>query len=110
MTSAASIQVGGIYSVNDGQGHYGVAKLLVHEGGVCHVRLYKQTFPTRPATLDITKLSLGRAGEPEFGIGHLPIREGEFLHWQPVLITTSPVTPEELDTYNDWKEARGSVL
>jgi hypothetical protein len=110
VSSAASIRVGGIYSVDDGAGHYGVAKLLAHENGIYHVRLYKQTFPVRPAALDIGTLSLGTAGEPEFGIGHLPIREAEFLHWQPVLIASSTVTAEELESCDRWKQAGGGVF
>ena len=95
MSATVSFQVGGIYSTDDGGGRYGVVKLLAHEDGICHVRLYKQQFSTRPATLDLSTLSLGRAGELDFGIGHLPIREAEFLHWQPVIVATSSVTPEE---------------
>ncbi len=40
MNSTASIQFGGIYSPATDGGHQGLAKLLAHEDGDCHVRLY----------------------------------------------------------------------
>jgi hypothetical protein len=109
--SSASLQVGGIYSTADGKGGYGVVKLLAHGNGICHVRIYKQKFATRPATVDVGGLSLGKLGDPDgFGMGHIPMRESGFLEWQPVLITTTTVTPEELDGYKSWKESGGGVF
>src|SRR4051794_35090648 len=70
-----ALEVGGIYSINDGK-DYGIVKLLVHEDHVCHVRVYKQKFPTRPVSIDVNNLSLGKPGDPDgFGMGHIPMRE-----------------------------------
>ncbi len=109
--ASASLQVGGIYSTADGKSGYGVVKLLAHGDGICHVRVYKQKFTTRPTTVDVGSLSLGKPGDPDgFGMGHIPMREAGFLEWQPVLITTSTVTPDELEGYKIWKESGGGVF
>lgn len=97
---ATALQVGGIYSTADGEDGYGVVKLLAYEDGICHVRIYKQKFKTRPTVVDISTLSLGKPGDPDgFGMGHIPMREAGFLAWQPVLIIHNPVTTEELEGY-----------
>lgn len=108
---STSLQVGGIYSTADGKGSYGVVKLLAYGDGICHVRIYKQTFTQRPTKVDVASLSLGKLGDSDgFGMGHIPLREAGFLEWQPVLITTSTVTPEELEGYMMWKERGGGVF
>jgi hypothetical protein len=109
--ASASLQVGGIYSTADGKGGYGVVKLLAYGDGICHVRIYKQKFTTRPTTVDVGSLSLGKPGDPDgFGMGHIPVREAGFLEWQPVLITNTTVTPDELEGYKIWKESGGGVF
>jgi hypothetical protein len=110
--SPPSFQAGGIYSiVNDGDGGFGIVKLLVYENGVCHVRIYKQKFQSRPQSVEPANLSLGKIGDPDgFGMGHLPIQESTFIKWQPVLMKQSPVTEEELEGYKIWKEAGGGAF
>jgi hypothetical protein len=105
---SAVLEVGGIYSTDDGKGRFGVVKLLAYSDGICHVRVYKQKFSTRPTTIDVASLSLGMPGDPDgFGMGHIPLREAGFLEWHPRLITKTAVTTEELDGYNIWKQEGG---
>ena len=109
--SGASLEVGGIYSTADGKGGFGVVKLLAHADSICHVRVYKQKFQSRPTTVEVGSLSLGKPGDPDgFGMGHIPMREAGFLEWQPVLITKTTVTPDELEGYKIWKESGGGVF
>src|SRR5206468_3276370 len=54
----ANLEVGGLYSINSGDGQFGVAKLLAYGDGICHVRIYAQKFSSRPATVDTSILSL----------------------------------------------------
>lgn len=105
--ASASLQVGGIYSTIDGDGGFGVVKLLAHEKGICHARIYKQKFSTRPTTVDVGSLSLGSLwlGKPgDDPDSHYPIISDGFFEWQPVLITTATVTPDELEGYMSWKQ------
>jgi hypothetical protein len=109
--SVAKLEVGGIYSINNGDGHYGVAKLLAYGDGICHVRIYAQKFDSRPVTVDASSLSLGKFDAPGGGgLGHLPLREAGFLQWKPVLITKTAVAPDELDGYNMWKQGGGGAF
>ena len=109
--SSAKLEAGGIYSINNGDGHFGVAKLLAYGDGICHVRIYAQKFESRPTTIDVSTLSLGKIDDPNGGgLGHLPLREAGFLQWQPMLITKTAVTPDELDGYKMWKEAGGGAF
>jgi hypothetical protein len=109
--SSMKLEVGGVYSINNGGGQFGVAKLLDYGDGICHVRVYAQKFSTRPATIDIPTLTLGRLDDSGgSGLGHLPLREAGFLAWQPVLIARTKVTPDELDGYKMWKEAGGGAF
>jgi hypothetical protein len=104
-------EVGGIYSTIDDKSSYSIVKVLAHEDGVTHVRLYKQKFQSRPVTVDVATLSLGKIDEPGgFGMGHLPLKDETFRQWQPVLITKSVVTPDELEGYKAWKAAGGGAF
>jgi len=108
---SAELVVGGIYSISDDDGRFGIAKLLARDEGICHVRLYKQKFPSRPEKVDPLDLSLGSIYDQDgFGMGHLPLQDDAFRAWQPVLILKTPVTFEELDGYRMWKEAGGGVF
>src|SRR5690349_133431 len=87
-------------------------KLLAYADGICHLRIYKQRFSTRPASVDVGSLSLGEPGDPDgFGAGHISMREAGFLEMQPVLMTTIPVTPERAGGLQDLEgERRWRVL
>ncbi len=104
-------QAGGIYSIDNGDGSYGVVKLLVYENDIFHVAIYKQKFQTRPEKIDISRLSFGTPNDPDgFGIGHLPLSKVSFLEWRPEFITLSGVTADELEGYKMWKEDKGGVF
>jgi len=99
---------GGLYTVESEPGKFGAAKLLVYEDGICHVRLYREEYPSRPATLDPTKLTLGGADDKEgFSLGHVPLREESFRAWKPVLAGKAEVKEEELEGYRIWKKDGG---
>jgi len=86
-------------------------KLLARDEGICHVRVYKQKFGSRPERVDPSKLSLGTIHDKDgFGMGHLPLSDEAFRAWQPVLISKTLVTSEELEGYRMWKEASGGVF
>jgi len=99
---------GGIYTIEDGTGKYGVAKVLVVDPEAVHVRVYKNKFDSRPLEIDPTTLSLGTVfTDTEFGIGHLPLTSEGFTNWRPMLVMQSTVSQEELTGYELWKEGGG---
>lgn len=99
---------GGLYTVESDPGKFGAAKLLAYEDGICHVRLYREEYPNRPATLDPAKLTLsGADGKQGFSLGHVPLREESFRAWKPVLAGKAEVKEEELEGYRIWKEEGG---
>ncbi len=105
-----AIAAGGVYSVNRGEGEFGVTKVLVLADGVAHIRIYKNKFAERPTEIDLAELTLGGVDDPDgFGIGHLPIQEAEFRSWEPQLLAQTAVMEEELEGFNMWKEGGGGV-
>jgi len=110
-TQSESLRTGALYSVSSETGAFGIAKILVLEPGVVHVKIYKQTFPTRPKSIDPASLTLGDMGDPDgFSIEHLPLARQVFLSWDPVFISRQNVSDAELEGYKMWKEARGGVF
>ncbi|HET9363350.1 MAG TPA: hypothetical protein VFP71_00025 [Candidatus Angelobacter sp.] len=101
---------GSYYSIVDGD-TFSIAKILKLEDDVVHVRIYKQHFPQRPRSIDISALTLGTINDEDgFGMGHLPLRLATFQESEPSFVTYSQIKPEELEGYNLWKEtADGGV-
>src|SRR5438034_3146824 len=106
-----SLAAGDVCSVRSGDGTtYSIAKVLARDPGIIHVRVYKEKFKWRPDRADTTHLSLGTIHDSDgVGVGHLPLSEGEFGLWEPIIIRREEVSVEELDGYDIWKESRGGV-
>jgi len=103
-------RVGGLYSTDDGKGQFSVVKILVLEPDAVHVRIYQQKFWSRPTSIDPTLLTLGKLGDKEFSIGHLPLSRKTFASWEPVFISQQSVSEHELEGYKTWKEAKGGLF
>jgi hypothetical protein len=102
--------VGGLYSFDDGEGGFRIAKVLAIDGGAVHVRTYKNKFTSRPKEVATSTLSLGSIDdEGGGGIGHLPLSPEGFAAWRPVFIMGSSVSEEELEGYRLWKDYGGGV-
>jgi hypothetical protein len=95
-----------LYSVRSGD-RFKVAKILVLEDDGVHIRLYKETFSSRPQVTDTLSLTLGKLGDEELGIGHLPLSRGAFVSWDPKLVARENVLPSELEGYQFWKNGSG---
>ena len=102
---------GALYSVDDGEGHFRVAKVLdVDETGV-HIRLYKNKFSTRPVQVQPATLDLGSIHDPDgFGMGHMPLSYSAFLAWEPTFLTAQGLDEDELEGYRYWQEAQGGYF
>ena len=109
-TSEAPVP-GALYSVDDGAGHFRVAKVLaVDEGGV-HIRLYKNKFGVRPVQVDVSILDLGSIHDPDgFGMGHMPLAYAAYLTWEPVFLMGTGLDENELEGYRYWQDAQGGYF
>jgi hypothetical protein len=106
----AALQVGGLYSVENGKGGYVVAKILVLDPAVVHVRVYRDVFSSRPVQVNEGVLTLGTLRDPNgFGMGHLPLSRRTFAAWKPQFIKASTVSARELDGYEAWKKSGGGL-
>jgi len=100
-----ALKAGAICSVDDGDGKFGVVKILVIDNDIAHIRIYKNKYNQRPVSIDTKTLSLGSIfDEDGFGIGHTPLDRKGFDNWDPVVITYEEVSAEELEGYQIWKE------
>ena len=105
------VAAGAICSVDDGEGWFRFAKVLVVDDLAVHIRLYKPRFKDRPISVLDQDLILGSYKDPDgFGIGHLPLSRKAFEAWKPVVIRQAKVEPEELDGYRQWQESGGGVF
>src|SRR5947207_9603396 len=74
------LKVGGIYSVENDNGRFGVVKILALEPSIVHIRIYTNSFATRPERIDPSTLYLGSIlDDDEFGIGHVPLSRNGFV-------------------------------
>jgi len=100
-----------LYSIDNGDGEFGIVKIIVLEPQAVHVRLYKQKFAIRPVSIDAKSLTLGSIDDKDgFGIGHLPLSRNEFESWEPIFLTQQSVSQEELDGYEMWKQGSGKTF
>ena len=105
------VKEGALYTMDDGDGFYRVVKILATDDRGVHIRMYKNTWKERPASVDSSSLSLGQVNDPEgFGMGHLPLSKKSFVAARPVFLQDGQVTDEELEGYRMWKEGGGNYF
>jgi hypothetical protein len=102
-------RVGGLYSFRDKK-EFGILKVLGLDSDAVHVRIYQQKFAVRPATVDPNTLTLGKLGDENFSIGHLPLSRKSFSSWDPVFVSQQTVREEELEGYRIWQRAQGGAF
>ena len=87
-----------------------IAKVLVVEPSIVHLRIYKNKFPERPENVDESALELGTIHDVDgFGVGHVPLSSRDFLSLDPEFIKHGAVLKAELGGYEYWKEVGGGV-
>lgn len=102
-------RAGGLYSVREGAG-FGIAKVLVVDSAAVHVRVYQQKYASRPTTIDPGTLTLGKLGDKDFSIGHVPLSRKSFSSWDPIFLNQQSVSEDELDGYRIWQHGNGGVF
>jgi hypothetical protein len=103
-TKPKKIKAGSICSVDEGDGKFGIVKILVISDEIIHLKIYTNKYTERPIAVDINTLSTGSVyDEDEFGIGHLPANRKVFDSWSPIAIAFDEVTNDDLEGYEIWK-------
>jgi hypothetical protein len=99
------IRPGSICTIEDGEGKFGIVKVLVINSEEAHLKIYKNKYAQRPAQVDISTLSLGSINDKEggFGIGHIPLEREGFDNWKPVAVAFEELTEDDLAGYEIWK-------
>jgi hypothetical protein len=98
------IKAGSICTIEDGEGKFGIVKVLVINDIEAHIKLYKNKYNQRPNKVDIKTLNLGGIGDKNgFGIGHIPLDREGFDNWKPESVDFEEVTESDLYGYNLWK-------
>ena len=101
--------VGGIYLNPSEDGSFAVFKVTAVDDGGVHVRLFANKYRNRPSDIEIEKLTVGGIGWPEgTGIGHLPLSFEAIGKWTVEFVKQVPVTDDEFDDYDMWKEDIGT--
>src|ERR1700733_10343977 len=107
----SKIMPGTICTVDDGEGFYRVAKVLVIDDAGFHMRLYKNRWKERPETVDMSTLTLGSIHDKDgFGMGHVPLTSRASAAWKPVVMENEKVRQEDLDGYEIWKDSGGGYF
>ena len=89
--------------VKDSTGRsFGIVKILKIEGDIYHIRTYGVSYESRPSENDVKDIKPNHSA----GIGHLPISRQQFTQWKPEVILNQPVSLEELEGYNIWKNGQ----
>ena len=94
-----AVAVGGVYSIRNSDGLYGVIKIVLLKEARIGVCIYEKSYPRRVDRSVIPELSvLKEAGY----VYYTEINETKFPRWYPQLIAVEPVTEEELEGYFAW--------
>jgi len=88
-------KAGDIYSVANGDGRFGVAKILAVQLGVLTVRIYTNVYDERPTTLDTSTLRL-RDADGWIGAAAIPMKPHHLESWEPRLIFNQPLREDEM--------------
>lgn len=103
-SDAGEIRPGSICTVENGDGTFGVVKVLVIDENEAHVKIYANDYDTRPEIIDVSTLTMGSiTDDAGFGIGHVPLERKGFDDWKPKQAAFEAVAPEELEGYELWK-------
>jgi hypothetical protein len=88
-------EVGGFYSLNDGEGGYRVGKIVaVEDGEVVFINLFANRWMKRPALVEARK-----AATP----APVAYSSQSFAGMQPVHLEKGTATEEEIEAYESWK-------
>lgn len=103
-SSEDKIRAGCICIVENGDGKFGVVKILVINHKTAHIKIYKNVYTTRPSKIDLKTLTTGSMYDKDgSGIGHVPLERKVFNSWKPIVIGFEKVTKDDLEGYELWR-------
>jgi hypothetical protein len=94
-------QAGATYSLNDGEGGFRLAKVLVVNEEFIFVSLYSDRWTARPL------LEEARKAKTPSSVAYSPV---SFTGMQPVHLENGQVTNDELDKYDEWSKSKRDVF
>ena len=92
-------QAGALYSLNDGEGGFRVAKVVAVEADVVFVHLFAKRWTSRPAAVE------AEAQTPS----PVAFSPDTFAGMQPVHMKDGTVSQEEAGTYEAWQKSNTGV-
>ena len=96
-TGANDLKVGGLYLFKNPDSTYSLTKVLALDESVVHLRMFSDTFKTKPININSQDLKIL--------IGHSPLDKNGFLHDKPELLKVEEVKESELEGYKMYLEA-----
>ena len=91
--------VGGLYLEQGEENDWKVFKVLLVDGHGVHIRFYQERFREKPQDINCATLTVD--------IGHSPFAFETVAKWQEEFLRQDRVDEQELDGYQEWKEAQG---
>lgn len=90
------LKVGGLYTLQNDNGTYGITKILAIDDYSVHVIIYDEEFNSKPEKVKTSELN--------YLIGHAPIDIKGYMRDKPELIHVENVSDGELEGYTIYKE------
>jgi hypothetical protein len=94
-------QAGATYSLNDGEGGFRLAKVLVVNEEIVFVNLYSDRWTARPL------LEEARKAKTPASLAYSP---ASFTGMQPVHLESGQVTDDELEEFDAWNKSKRDVF
>jgi hypothetical protein len=96
LPDSTGLQTGGLYLYRNADSTYSVSKIIAMDDFAVHVRMYSDTFNTKPLQLNSADLHVL--------VGHSPISKEGFSLDKPELLKIEPVKESELEGYKIYLE------
>lgn len=104
------LERGGLYSVEDGRGMFRPAKIIAYDSNIIHIRLYSNALAFRPDTMIVDTLRLAEHPGELPSYEHFPMSRHLFISWGAEYAGSAPVTPDELEMVEEWKNSGAGVV
>jgi hypothetical protein len=94
-------QIGATYCLNDGEGGFRAAKVLVVEEEVVFVRLFAERWSARPSLSEVRKTRKSAS---------VAYSSETFTGMQPTHLENGGVSADDLEAYESWKATKREIF